>query len=284
MIIFGASKCGKSWLGSTTPAPRLILDAESGSRFVPGRKTRWDPKTQQPPQADDTWETCLVPVHDYATVQAALQWLISGSHPFNSVVLDSISEIQQRAVDSLVGTDQMRQQDWGALLRVVSDTVRKFRDLVSNPVHPLWAVVYLAMAMQRDGKWRPLVQGQLRDYLPYYADICGYLFANPPIDAAGTWPGNRLLVMSHPDFETGQRVGGVFGQIIDNPDISQMVRTVYDALNNQGRMQLWLTTRFVSVISSLPPKLQDFSSILAALTTRLSIPQRQRNRQQASQC
>ena len=166
IIVHGPSKAGKSRFAATAPSPRLILDAESGSRFVPGRKVGWDPRTQAPPTSDGTWDTCLVPVHDYDTITAALHWLQSGQHPFNSVVIDSVSEVQQRAMDSIVGIDPMKIQDWGTLLRMVSDTVRKFRDLVSHPTHPLYAVVYIAMTTQRDGKWRPLVQGQLRDFLP----------------------------------------------------------------------------------------------------------------------
>jgi AAA domain len=232
MIIFGQSKSGKSRLGMSTPVPRLILDAESGSRFIMGKIVQWDPRTTAPPQLGD-WETCHVVVHDYDTVSAALHWLQSGQHPFASVVLDSISEIQQRAVDSIVGTDAMRIQDWGSLLRMVSATVRQFRDLVTHPTHPMWSVTYIAMATQQDGKWRPLVQGALKDFLPYYCDICAYLFVNPPIDQAGSWPGNRLLVMSHPEYLTGERVGGIFGQVVDYPNIAAMVGHVYNTYNGQ---------------------------------------------------
>jgi hypothetical protein len=232
IIVHGASKSGKSRLASTSPAPRLILDAESGSRFISGRIVAWDPRTQAPPQAGE-WDTCHVPVHDYDTIRAALHWLQSGQHPFASVVLDSISEIQQRAIDSIAGVDQMKREQWGELLRTVSETVRKFRDLVTHPTRPMWAVVYIAMTVQRDGKWRPLMQGALKDFLPYYADICGYLFVNPPIDAAGTWPGNGLLVQPHPEYETGERVGGIFGQVVANPDIQAMVAKIYQTYSGQ---------------------------------------------------
>lgn len=236
VLVHGDSKIGKSRIGLSTPTPRLVLDAESGSRFVFGGIVTWDPKTQQPPAADGTWQTCHVPVHDYATVSAALRWLQSGQHPFASVTLDSISEIQQRAVDSIAGTDQMKRENWGELLRTVSETVRKFRDLTTHPTRPLWAVVYIAMTTKPEGKkWQPLVQGALKDFLPYYVDVCGYLFINPPVDTAGTWPGNRMLVTPHPDYVAGERVGGIFGQIIENPDVSAMVRHVYDTYAPQAQ-------------------------------------------------
>jgi AAA domain len=95
-IVYGDSKVGKSWLGDTTPRPRLVLDAEGGSRFTPSRKITWDPAAQKPPPDDGTWDSCLVPVHSYNAVKMAYDWLYSAQHPFNSVVLDSISEIQQK--------------------------------------------------------------------------------------------------------------------------------------------------------------------------------------------
>ena len=229
VLVHGPAKGGKSRFGSSGPAPRLILDAEAGSRFVPGTKVWWDPARSAPPVPDGTWDSCLVAVSEFRQVSQARQWLASGQHPFASVTLDSVSEIQQRCVDQLVGTDQMKTQDWGALLRIVSDEIRKFRDLVMHPVKPLWTVCFICQTAEKGAthaKWRPLVQGQLRDTLPYIPDVCGYLFVNPPMDAAGTWPGNRLLVGPHPDFESGERVNGALGYIVDNPNLTEMLYRV----------------------------------------------------------
>lgn len=228
VLVHGPAKQGKSRLGNTGPAPRLIIDSEAGSRFVPVPKRWWDPNREPPPQPDGTWESCLVAVNEFSQVSRARQWLMSGQHPFASVTLDSVSEIQQRCVDQLVGTDQMKTQDWGALLRMVSDEIRKFRDLVQHPFKPLWTVCFICQTRERGShsKWQPLVQGQLADVLPYIPDVCGYLFANPPMDAVGTWPGNRLLVGPHPDFVTGERVNGCLGYIVDQPNLTTMLQTV----------------------------------------------------------
>jgi hypothetical protein len=224
MILYGPSKSGKSTLADTTPAPRLVLDAEMGSRFTPSRKVTWDPTQYAPPKPHDSWDTAIVPVRSYQTVLKAYEWLNAGEHPFRSVVIDSISETQQRAVDSLVGVNPMQLQDWGTLLRQVSDVVRKFRDLTTNPVRPLDAVVFIAMARQRpDGIWRPHVQGQLATVLPYYTDLLAHL--SVVHDEAGT-PVRRLLVGPVPGYETGERVGGRLGLYIDNPNISSMLRAI----------------------------------------------------------
>lgn len=223
-IVFGPSKGGKSTLADTMPGPRLILDAEMGSRFTPSKKISWDPVREAPPEPDGSWETALVPVHNFNTVNKAYEWLNSGKHPFRSVGMDSISEVQQRMVDSLVGTNPMQLQDWGTLLRQASDLVRKFRDLTTNPVRPLDVVLFIAMAHQRqDGTWHPHVQGQLKTTLPYYTDLLAYLAPVPQEDGTIV---RRLLVGPTPGYETGERLGGRLGHFIDNPNIADMLNKI----------------------------------------------------------
>lgn len=229
MIVHGKSKQGKSYLGDTTPAPRLILDAEMGSRFTPSRKIQWNPVTENPPVVDGTWDTAIVPVHDYRTITKALEWLNSGRHPFKSVVLDSISEIQQRGVDDIAGTRQMATQDWGTLLRTVSDTVRKFRDLTTHPTQPLDAVVFIAMTREQNDEWRPYVQGQLSTALPYYVDACTYLQVVTLEDFSTV---RRLFVGPTPGYLTGERVGGRLGSYIDNPNVTTMLQMIRGEENN----------------------------------------------------
>lgn len=233
-LIYGHSKAGKSWLGDTTPAPRLVLDAEGGSRFTPSTKTTWNPGTQKPPEADGTWETCLVPVQGYQAVKQAYDWLYSGQHPFRSVVIDSLTELQQRAIDDIAGTNQMQVQDWGTLLRVVSDLVRKYRDLITHPVRPLDTVVMIAMLDDAAMPRRPLMQGKMRSFLPYYVDCCGYLGAYYRED--GT-PFRRLVLANTPEYVAGERVGGRLGQYVDDPDVSEMIARVTGTLVPAGEMR-----------------------------------------------
>ncbi len=214
-VIYGHSKRGKSWLGDSTPAPRVVLDAEAGSRFTPSKKRLWNPQ-DPPPKPDASWETCIVPIREYRDVQSVYAWLNSGKHPFRSCVMDSISEVQQRAADSLVGTNPMRQQDWGTLLRMCNDLIRKFRDLVVNPVKPLDAVILVAMAKQRpDGVWVPYVQGSLATVLPYYSDVVGFLDIVQQEDGQVI---RRLYTGPLPQHETGERVGGKLGNYLDIPE------------------------------------------------------------------
>lgn len=223
-VIYGPSKSGKSTLGDTTPAPRVVLDAEMGSRFTPSRKIAWDPVMYAPPVPDGTWDTAIVTVRDYQTVSKAYEWLNSGQHPFKSAILDSISEIQQRGVDDIAGSDIMKTQDWGTLLRRVSEMVRNFRDLTTHPTNPMDAVIFIAMAKNVDGEgWRPHVQGQLATTLPYYVDLCAYLQKVNLEDGTSV---RRLFIDNVPGYLVGERVGGRLGNYIDNPTITGMLSMI----------------------------------------------------------
>jgi len=48
-LIYGASKSGKSTLSVTSPAPRLYMDVEAASRFLPIKRIDWNPAKSAPP-------------------------------------------------------------------------------------------------------------------------------------------------------------------------------------------------------------------------------------------
>jgi AAA domain len=176
-VIHGESGAGKSYFGGTTPGPRLILDAEGGSRFVKANKRRrtWNPNTENPPEADGSWDACFVDVLDWRTFHNAYQWLASGKHGFKSVIVDSITEVQKRLVDDISGIDQPTLQDWGIIGRNLEDMIRKFRDLTRHPTAPV-NIVFLALSHLRDKETRPFLKGQLELALPAFVDVVGFLY------------------------------------------------------------------------------------------------------------
>lgn len=231
ILVHADTKVGKSTFGNTSPAPRLLVDAEAAYRFLPGAKTFWDPMTEAPPVYDGTWETCVVIVRDYATMLRTYEWLNVGQHPFKSCFIDSITEIQVKCKDQISGggTD-MDQRKWGELLTHMERLVRGFRDLTEHPTHPLEAIVITSMTSLRDGKWRPYVQGQLATKLPYFIDVIGYLYVEdvPQADpTAEAIPTRKMLVVPHPQIEAGERVQGRLGSIVVNPTVPTMLDAVF---------------------------------------------------------
>jgi hypothetical protein len=231
ILVHADTKVGKSTFGNTTPAPRLFLDAEAAYRFLPGTKVFWDPVREAPPQYDGTWETCVVIIREYSVMTKALEWLVSGQHPFISVVIDSISEVQTKCKDQISPDGVMKIQLWGELLTHMERTVRAFRDLTEHPTRPLQAVVITAMTQMKDGKFRPFVQGQLQVKLPYFLDVIGYMYVESEPNAqdptAPPQKVRKLLVTPHVQFEAGERVQGRLGDIVVNPTVPTMLDAVF---------------------------------------------------------
>lgn len=222
-VIHGESGSGKSWLADTMPAPRLILDAEGGSRFTPSQpKVYWDPMLEEPPMGQ---ETVIVIVRDFHVMQQVFQWLNTGRHDFRSVGLDSVTELQKRCIDSIAGTSQMRIQDFGELLRSMEGLVRQFRDLWMHPVTPIPVCCLITTTKIDDkGTYRPHVQGQLNLSLPYFVDIVGYLYT--ALNAETAVMERKLLVTNQPGYIAKDRTDRLGAEVID-PNIEKMITQVY---------------------------------------------------------
>lgn len=228
-LIHGASKAGKSTLSVTSPAPRVYCDVESASRFLPIKAVKWDPASERPPEADGTWDTAVVATRDWSTIEKVYQWLNSGQHPFKSLIIDSISELQNRYIEQVAGRNQLTQQQWGSAYREVGGLIRDIRDLTMHPTKPLECIVLTAMTRKIDDKFRPWCQGQLQAVLPYLMDTVGYLYLDTETDplSGEVTEVRRLLTRATSDFEAGERVGGAWPSIIDNPNINTMINDIF---------------------------------------------------------
>lgn len=227
-LVHGNSGSGKSTFAATAPGPVLLLDVEAGARFLRGRKIKWMPEEgQEPPVNDGTWDIAVVNVHDYNTALKAYEWLKSGKHPFKSVILDSISELQAKAQESINGRQKMQTQHWGELLTRVSFFCRDLRDLTNHKVNPIEAVIVTAMTREIDGVKRPDLQGSVAGRVPYWFDICSYLFVDQAVAEDGSRKEVRkLLTAPHPQFEAKSRVPGL-PEIIEVPNVSELLDNVF---------------------------------------------------------
>jgi hypothetical protein len=232
VMVYGESKVGKSSFAVTAPYPRLMLDVEGGHRFLPIVAKYWDPLREEPPIADGTWDTVVVPVRDYDTVLKAYQWLQLGNHHFKSLIIDSISELQVKCIDNIAGSEQMKMQQWGELLRHMGGLLRDLRDLTMHPTNPLEAVVLTAMSqVTQDGRHRPFLQGQLKIMAPYFYDILGAITIEefPNQDPLGPpYKVRRLYVERTKEYEAGERVQGRLGAIVEQQDLS--IETMLDKI------------------------------------------------------
>ena len=223
LMVYGESKVGKSTFAVTAPYPRRSLSVDGGPRFLPITVKFCDPLTEEPPLADGTWDTVVVKVNEYDVVMKAFQWLQSGKHHFKSLIIDSISELQVKCMDNIAGTEQMKMQQWGELLRHMGALLRDLRDLTMHPTQPLEAVVLTAMARKgQDGVYRPYLQGQLAIQAPYFYDILGALTVETvpnPDPMQPPYKVRKMYVERTPEYEAGERVQGRLGKVVEQGDL-----------------------------------------------------------------
>jgi hypothetical protein len=219
-LIHGDTKLGKSTLGNTAPKPVIVLDAEGSWRFTAGRKIYWDPDIEELPEFDGTWDTCIVHVREWRTVTKVFQYIIDGQTQFVTVVLDSITELQRRLKRNLKpGLDPFKIQDWGTLLDNMDRAIRDFRDLAMIADITVRCVIFIAESRERSGKWRPHMQGQIADGLPYWVDLCGYMYKYDEINEDGEVirPTRQLWIAPHDQFVAGSRVQEFLGEVVEIP-------------------------------------------------------------------
>lgn len=244
MLVQGGPGVGKSWLLNTAPKPALLLDAEGRSEYLadlsnpsgmaPQRIVHWDPRNQIPAESSDPDVLTVVEVQDFNSISLAYKWLQSGNHPFRSVGIDSLTETQQRLIDRIAGTDQMRMQDWGEALRELEKVVRDFRDLRKHPTNPLWSVVVACGTREREGSETALLQGQLADRLAYHFDVVGHL--GKRINKATGDRERYLIIDGYVGGVTAKDNTGVlshhYGEEILYPNISAMLAVLNPQISN----------------------------------------------------
>lgn len=205
IVVHGGSKVGKSTFGATTPAPRLIIDAEYGSRFTKGRKIEWNYWLDPPPEDDGTWDTVLVTPTSWRDADRIYEWLASGAHPFRSVILDSITELQKRLIDQVAGIEQVTMQQWGEIWRTGDDFVRRLRDLIKpTAMRPLDAIVIIALTTEVKGVWKPAVSGKLNEFIGAHMDIIGYMYVDTDLKSNSLV--HKMLIERTPNIEAGSRI------------------------------------------------------------------------------
>jgi len=174
-LLYGKTKVGKSSLAATAPGKKLALDAEGSWNAFDGRPnpnnpgqpyrvTWWDDLSQMPPDMSD-YDICVVDVHRWEAVDQVVNWVIQPNHPFQSIVMDSVTEVQVRCKKAIQpDMTGLQQQDWGRLLAHMSDRIKRFRDIVKDPKNPARCVVFTSEGkLQQDGSYTPQMEGALRN-------------------------------------------------------------------------------------------------------------------------
>ena len=241
VLIYGPAKVGKSTFANTAPGPRLVVDFESSAHWLRGNKIQWDPTSEPVPTADGTWDMAYVPVQDYHDVEIITNVLLSGQHPFRSVIVDSLSEGQKLIKDENIGRVDMDLQKWGRLADLTGNFARDLRNMTSRRNNPIEYVVIIATEKilkepktQEVLKIKPALQGSTQAELPYLYDVTGYYYLSNDLEISpdgdntkNKYVKNRyLFTESNDKYATGSRVP-VLQTTFKNPTINGMIDIAY---------------------------------------------------------
>lgn len=245
-LAYGETKHGKSSLLSTMPTPGVIADTEGKWQFFQGRPNPnrdgqpfrlklWNP-AEAPPKDDGTYDFAIVKVTSAAVLGNMMPWIDRNDHPFISIGYDSLTVGQEQGIEALRTVDQdFRIQDWGAIRRRMLSSLSRIMARVSDPANPLRVFAATAHGHQKDGKYRPAMQGGIQGRMPYSFDsiICmkkAFVKNEQGIitdDAPSVF---RALVKSHPEYATGSNVEDRFARnFYNDPNLTHIMRMIFPA-------------------------------------------------------
>ena len=153
-LCYGAAGAGKTSLIKTLPNP-IVLSAEGGLLSIQ--------------DADLPY----IEITDMATLQEAYKWLTESADAkgFQSVALDSISEIAEVVLNAEKKATKDPRQAYGAMQEQMADIIRAFRDIGGKNVY---MSAKLEKTQDEQGRilYGPSMPGnKTGQALPYYFDL-----------------------------------------------------------------------------------------------------------------
>lgn len=118
ILCYGAAGAGKTSLIKTLPNP-IVLSAEGGLLSIQDADLQY------------------IEISDMATLQEAYKWLTESADAkgFQSVALDSISEIAEVVLNAEKKATKDPRQAYGAMQEQMADIIRGFRDISGKNVY-----------------------------------------------------------------------------------------------------------------------------------------------------
>lgn len=182
-LFHGDYGSGKSFAAGGFPGPALVFDCEGGFRDVPGlNRIPWNPRTEPVPEFDpDDEPFIMVDATEWATINAAYLQLQAGKIAVDSVIFDSITEMQ-RQLQAQLASSHSGFDYWRAQLDTFTNMIRTLRDRVRRDEINLCIVCSsdfetVKVNDQKGASYTkavPLLQGALRKQIAGFFDVFGF--------------------------------------------------------------------------------------------------------------
>lgn len=180
-VIYGASGSGKTHFAATAPRP-IFASAEGGLLSTANMGKQID----------------FVEIKTVEDLRKLLTFLKDEKHEYETVVIDSISEINEiikEGIERKRGR-AMQLQDWGELSKAIKGILRGFRDL---PMHTIFiAQESVEKDDQKIQKIVPSLNGKAATEIAYFMDIVGYSYISKT-------EGHQIMTLPHELYLTKDR-------------------------------------------------------------------------------
>jgi len=218
-LVYGKSGVGKTYLaGSAQAVPEmrrvLYIDVEGGLMTL--RK--------------DFPEVETVRVTQWGDLQRVYDALYAGGHGFNTVILDSLTEIQKFNMSEIMrqliekkperDPDVPDLREWGKNLEQIRRFVRAFRDLPIN-------VIFTALEREdKDRQLRPVrlpsLSGKMAQEVAAFLDIVLYYRIAEQADKDGNPQLIRILQSRATESTTAKDRSGLLPDVMVNPSMEKL--------------------------------------------------------------
>jgi phage nucleotide-binding protein len=217
MLFYGDAGRGKTWLAASISevaefGPVLLIDAEGGSSAI----------------ARDFKDVDVIAVNNHEQFQAVYDWLIAGQHKYQTVIIDTIGVVMDRA-EKFFGEKLENQNNkfgkWGDLKNWANEIFRTFHTA------PFVSILIAHALDDKDDstgavKTTAMLPGSFKATLPGIPDIVGYM----TIELTEEGKPQRVLIVGQSDRLVTKNRFGLPGKIY-NPSMKQII----DIINQGGK-------------------------------------------------
>jgi len=231
-LVYGQAGVGKTVLCATLPMPIVFVNAESGALSLREQnlfKIFVEHHGMHPDLATDRAKLVAkspsVLVRNGAELRRVHEDLLRNPTHYKSVALDSLSEIAEAMLASIIPTTTNLQKAYGEMAATVDEYVRKFRNgLVGK--HVCFTAKMEPTKDEVTGviKWGPSFPGQqLGKLSPYWLDET--FFMGVWTDPTNQQPSQRFL-LTQPDqnYTAKDRSGAL--NLMEQPDLSYIIEKI----------------------------------------------------------
>lgn len=219
MLVYGESGVGKTRLaGSSDAVPEmrrvLFIDVEGGSLTL---------KSCYP-------EVDVLRVKSWSDMQNVYDELYLNQHGFNTIVIDSLTEIQKMSMDKIMrrrveeneeaDADVPGIREWNINLEQTRKFVRLFRDL---PVNTIFTALVKLDKNMRTGATRrkPSLSGKVADEVAAFLDIVVYLYSKEVGDE-----NKRMLLTGQTEDTVAKDRSNHLPMIIEDPTMETLFKHI----------------------------------------------------------